>query len=249
MMKSLDYVYIMKKIIFSICIMVVLQAASLMNSSAYAKSHNTSSKSAVMKTVPDPLEPVNRAVFRFNELLDKFLLRPLAVTYRKIVPEPGRRSINNALDNLSNPVSAVNSIFQGNFTKASDYSWRFVVNSTLGVGGLFDVAKVAGLYVKDSEDLGQTFGHYNMGPGFYLVLPVLGPSTFRDAVGRVGDGFMDPFNYVDSDAYHITKNTLYGFSQRERVLDITDDVYRSSFDPYATLRSLYTQNRVRQINR
>lgn len=203
----------------------------------------------VAESTPDPLEPINRTVFKFNEILDTFLLRPIAVTYRRIIPEGGRRSIRNALDNLTNPVSAVNSVFQGDFDKASRYSWRFVVNSTIGVFGLFDVAKEAGLYVENNEDLGQTLGHYNVGPGFYIVLPVLGPSTFRDTIGNIGDGLMDPFTYVNSTSYHIAKNSVNGIAQRERILDITDGIYDTSFDPYATMRSLYTQNRVRLINK
>ena len=230
-------------ILFCLITLFALTTVSVQNVNA---SH--SDKQIVAKPTPDPLEPFNRTVFKFNEILDKFILRPVAVTYRKIVPPKGRRSIRNAFDNLSNPVSALNSAFQGDFDKTSGYSWRFIINSTIGIFGLFDVAGEAGLYIEDNEDMGQTFGHYNIGSGFYIVLPVLGPSTFRDTIGNIGDGFLDPFSYIESTTYHVVGNSANGIVQRERILDVTDGVYDSSFDPYATIRSLYIQNRVRLIN-
>ncbi len=196
--------------------------------------------------VCDPLEPVNRAVYSFNAFLDKILFKPIAKTYKKVVPEVGRKGISNFLTNLTEPVTFANSILQADAENTFTTFWRFTINSTIGIAGLFDVAKHGGLEHR-SEDLGQTFGKYGIGNGPYLMLPIMGPSNVRDLFGSVGDSFMDPYNYA-VDAYGIAgRGVLEGLDTRTDLLEIIDDVEESSLDPYATFRSLYTQKRMDEI--
>jgi len=197
--------------------------------------------------VCDPLESVNRVVYSFNSFIDKILIKPIAKAYKKVVPEIGRKGISNLLTNLTEPVTFANSILQGDAEHSFTTFWRFTINSTIGVGGLFDVAKHGGLEHR-SEDFGQTLGKYGIGNGPYLMLPIVGPSNVRDLFGSVGDSFMDPYNYV-VDAHGIAgRNLLEGLDTRVELLSIIDDVEDTSLDPYATFRSLYTQKRKDEIN-
>ena len=196
--------------------------------------------------VCDPLEPVNRVVYSFNAFLDKILFKPIAKTYKKVVPEIGRKGISNFLTNLTEPVTFANSILQADAENTFSTFWRFTINSTIGIGGLFDVAKYGGLEHR-GEDFGQTFGRYGVGNGPYLMLPILGPSNVRDLFGSIGDSFMDPYNYA-VDSYGIAgRGVLKGLDTRTDLLQIIDDVEESSLDPYATFRSLYTQKRMDEI--
>ena len=140
--------------------------------------------------IADPLEPVNRGMFWVNDKLYVYLLKPVAKGLR-VIPEPARVSTSNFFSNLGTPARAANNLLQLKFTNTAGELARFLVNSTFGLAGLFDPATKWGLEKKD-EDLGQTFGHYGIGQGFYLVLPVLGPTSLRDGVGRIGDHFVDP---------------------------------------------------------
>lgn len=196
----------------------------------------------------DPLEPFNRGVFQFNQMVDRFLLRPVASGYRYITPQVVRTHIGNVSDNLFEPLTMVNSFLQGNFTGGMTSFWRFVINTTVGIGGINDVAASAGL-TGHREDFGQTLGVWGVGSGPYIVLPILGPSSGRDTVGLVTDWFMDPVNYAVDDTW----TSIYiaagqGMVERERLLDPIDDINASSLDPYATFRSIYQQRRAAQIN-
>ena len=192
--------------------------------------------------VSDPIEKANRAVFSFNNFMDKILIKPIAKGYRFVVPELARKGIRNVLTNLSEPVTLINSALQGDAENSFKTFWRFTINSTFGIGGVFDVAKDAGLRHR-REDFGQTLGVYGAGDGAYLMLPILGPSNVRDAFGRVVDVFSDPFNYILQDEALITKTAFSGLNARDVTLDITDHIERTSLDPYAAIRSLYTQRR------
>jgi phospholipid-binding lipoprotein MlaA len=135
---------------------------------------------------------------------------------------------------------------QGDVENSFTTFWRFSLNSTIGIGGLFDIAKIAGLE-RRSEDLGQTFGKYGVKGGPYLMLPLMGPSNTRDLVGRVGDSFMDPYNYLVDDYGIAGRNVLNGIDSREQLLELIDDINENSLDPYATFRSLYSQRRADEI--
>lgn len=194
----------------------------------------------------DPLETMNRGIYAFNDVFDRFLLAPVARGYRSAVPEYGRQRVTNVLANLKQPVIFLNSVLQADPENAFSSFWSFMLNTTLGIGGLFDFADVnTDLKVRD-EDFGQTLGVWGVGPGPYIVLPILGPSSLRDTVGLAGDWFSDPFNYLD-DEIVITRTVIRAIDARANTLDLTDEINEKSFDPYATFRSGYLQKREAQV--
>ena len=194
----------------------------------------------------DPLETMNRGIYAFNDVFDRFLLAPVARCYRSAVPEYGRQRVTNVLANLKQPVIFLNSVLQADPENAFSSFWSFMLNTTLGIGGLFDFADVnTDLKVRD-EDFGQTLGVWGVGPGPYIVLPILGPSSLRDTVGLAGDWFSDPFNYLD-DEIVITRTVIRAIDARANTLDLTDEINEKSFDPYATFRSGYLQKREAQV--
>jgi phospholipid-binding lipoprotein MlaA len=197
--------------------------------------------------VSDPIEPVNRAIFRFNDAVDRAVLEPVARGYRYVAPEPVRRSVRNFLSNLRAPVTLANDLLQGERDRAGTTLARFMINTTLGVGGLFDAASVFGHQPHD-EDFGQTLGRWGVGDGPYLVLPLLGPSNLRDTGGRVGDYFFDPLNQccIGDDAA-LARFGSSALSEREQALEVVDDLRRNTLDVYATVRSAYAQRRAAQI--
>ena len=195
----------------------------------------------------DPFEPVNRAVFGFNMFADEWVLEPVARGYRAVAPAPVRRSVANFLGNLRSPVIFANDLLQGERERAGTTLGRFMINSTLGVFGLFDPASAFGHY-PHYEDLGQTLGVYGVSSGPYLVLPLLGPSNARDAVGRAGDYFIDPLNQccITTDE----RLALFGtgaVSDREANIELFDDLKANSIDLYATIRTVYAQRRAADI--
>lgn len=194
----------------------------------------------------DPIEPVNRGVFWVNDKLYFYLFKPIAKGWR-VVPEPARVSVGNVFDNLSAPVRMVNSLLQFKLKAAGSELYRFIVNSTVGLAGLFDPATKLGVPQHD-EDLGQTFGHYGAGSGFYLVLPILGPSNLRDGVGRIGDAFLYPLTYsLRSEELLATK-----FVESENELSLDKDTYegikKHEIDPYLFIRNAYEQRRAAKIS-
>lgn len=201
-------------------------------------------------TQDDPLESYNRGMFKVNEGIDTVLFRPVAKGYRYITPNAIRWRLGNASDNLYEPVSMVNAFLQGDFTQGMTNFWRFMINTTVGLGGMHDVAATAGLKPR-REDFGQTLAVWGVGSGPYIVLPILGPSNLRDTSGRVADWFIDPVNYAFRQDG--TDWTLYGVRggqaliERERLLDPIDDIYSSSLDPYASFKSIYEQRRDAEI--
>lgn len=192
--------------------------------------------------VRDPLEPVNRGIFWFNDKLYFYLLKPVARGLR-VVPEPARVSVGNFFDNLAAPVRLANKLLQFKPGDASDELARFVFNSTFGIAGLFDIAREQGGVSRKDEDFGQTLGHYGTGPGFYLVLPLLGPSNARDLVGRVGDYFLDPLPYVLDNRELIGAKAV----DKENALSLDKETYegivRDELDPYLFIRNAYAQRR------
>jgi phospholipid-binding lipoprotein MlaA len=197
--------------------------------------------------VSDPIEGVNRVIYGFNMFLDKILIKPIAKAYKKVVPELGRKGISNLLQNLTEPVTLANSILQGDVEHSFITFWRFTVNTTIGVGGLFDVANKGGLKHRD-EDFGQTLGKYGVGNGPYLMMPIMGPTNLRDLFGGATDSLMDPYNYLVDSHGIAGRNILNAVDKRAKLLGFIEDIEESSLDPYATIRSLYTQKRLDEIN-
>lgn len=197
--------------------------------------------------VNDPIEPVNRAVHGFNEVFDHLLLKPAATIYHDAVPQFGRQRVTNALNNLNEPVNAVNSLLQGDVQQTFTSLWRFVLNSTLGVAGLFDFADENATLKYRKEDFGQTMGHWGAGPGPYIELPIIGPSSVRDVIGLAVDIVSNPFTWMVDSAGNTTRAVVTAIDSRSRLLAFTNDVERNALDPYATYRSSYLQYRQKQI--
>lgn len=205
----------------------------------------------------DPLEGANRFVFSINRAVDVIAIRPVAVLYRDWMPAPAQRGVHNMVENLGEPVTAINEVVQGTPGRAGTTLARFLVNSTIGVAGLFDVASAIGLS-KTKEGMGNTIGYYaGVEPengGFYIVLPVIGPSNARDGVGLAIDAAVDPLSIVafsiSSTAGWIYAGARFGATvvdTRSRTLFALDDLERNSVDYYAALRSAYTQQRAEII--
>lgn len=198
----------------------------------------------------DPIEPINRAIFDFNLVVDGTIIKPAALVYRGVLPEQARTGVHNALDNLRSPIVFANDVLQGETQHAAITVWRFLINSTVGILGIFDVAKEAG-YPGHSEDFGQTFAKWGIGEGPYLVLPILGPSNPRDATGLAAEWFSDPFNMwmmnTDRDWAVWTRTGLEGVDWRSRNIETLDELQKTSIDYYAAIRSLYRQRRAAEI--
>ena len=198
----------------------------------------------------DPLEPTNRVFYAVNDGLDTVILRPAAQVYRFILPGAVRNGIHNVLSNLGTPVQLSNDIMSGKPKRAGDTTMRFLINTTVGVLGVFDVAKDWG-YPDHDADFGLTMARWGVPEGPFLFLPVLGPSGPRDAVGFGVDIALDPFGWVGAgtavSAANWTRFGLNVLDGRERYLDATDSIKKTALDPYATFRSLYRQNRVAKI--
>lgn len=199
--------------------------------------------------VNDPLEPVNRAIFGFNEVVHENLLGPVANAYNRNVPQTVRTGVSNFLTNLSSPISIANNLLQGDVAAAFDLLVRLIVNSTIGIGGIADV--MGGEY--RSEDFGQTLGVWGMGEGFYLVLPVFGPSNPRDLVGKfIVDPYFDPFAHwvdnTDRDTVSYAKQGASGIDEFAGVVDELNQIRKTSVDYYAAIRSLYRQKRKSEIS-
>ena len=198
----------------------------------------------------DPFEPVNRAIFSFNNVADRIVLEPIAKGYKKL-PSPLQSGINNFLSNLRAPLVVVNQLLQGQGQNAFQSSGRFIVNSTVGIFGLFDVAEKMGLEEKE-EDYGQTLATWGVGDGFYLVLPLFGPSNLRDTSGMVLTMLTDPINAYavsEGEAWLVPMRTAANaVDTRSQIIDEVNALRDNSVDYYAAVRSSYYQNRKAAIN-
>jgi phospholipid-binding lipoprotein MlaA len=205
---------------------------------------------AEYKETNDPLEPTNRAIYAFNDGLDTVIMRPAAQAYRFVFPQPVRTGIHNVLANLGTPAQLGNDILEGKPRRAGDTTMRFLINTTVGVLGIFDVAKDWG-YPEHDADFGMTLALWGLSDGPYLFLPVFGPSGPRDGVGLGVNAVMDPFTWVGQGtvvrALDWSRFGINGLDQRERHLDDVDSIKKTALDPYATFRSLYRQHRSAQI--
>jgi phospholipid-binding lipoprotein MlaA len=197
----------------------------------------------------DPYEQTNRAVFDFDQKLDKFVLSPVAGVYVDVLPDPAREGIHNFLLNLDLPVTFANDLLQGEMHRAGETFGRFTINSTLGIGGLLDPATDFGIpYHK--EDFGQTLGTWGVGEGPFIVLPLFGPDPPRDAGGQIVDIFLDPTTYIPIREHFwwgAGRQALAIIDTRSRNLDTLQNIERGSVDYYASVRSLYRQMRNNEI--
>lgn len=201
-------------------------------------------------TIPDPLESFNRTMFRFNDKLYFWVLKPVAQGYKKVVPEAARVGVNNFFSNLRFPIRFVSCLLQADFSGAATEFGRFAVNTIWGVGGLLDPASSKQLNIpKNDADLGQTLGVYGLGQGFYVLWPILGPSSARDSIGIVGDYFLYPVSYITPwydwlavRAYEEVNDTSLRIGDYEFIKE-------AAIDPYVALRDAYGQYRQKKVEK
>ena len=245
-----------KKIFYILCFSLLLHVNLANAGSEGSEDLNKSNNSA-----DECFEGVSRAMFKFNHVLDKAIFKPVAKGYRAL-PAPIRKGTGNAVDNLRSLLTLSNNVLQGEFGRAGNTAARFGINTTAGILGIFDPATKLGFEDQGKEDFGQTLGTWGADSGCYFVLPILGPTTARDAIGLVGNTLIDP-------VYHITHNTeirngLVGngnYSEhnyyyyrgtgavdfRAKNIESFESLEKNSIDLYASLKSLYLQNRAKKI--
>ena len=198
--------------------------------------------------ISDPLEPINRVFFHFNDKLYFWFLKPVASGYKAVVPRPARRGVKNFFSNLAFPVRFINCVLQAKFDGAGYEVGRFLTNSILGLGGFFDVAETHFNMKAYDEDLGQTLGAYGLGNGFYIIWPVLGPSSIRDTIGDAGDYFLDPVYHADLDTiYDLSIDGYEKVNDTSLVIGDYEDLKRSALDPYVAFRDAYFQYRRNKV--
>lgn len=198
-------------------------------------------------TVSDPLEPINRVIFHFNDKLYFWFLKPIAKGYSAIVPKPAQVSVRDFFYNLVFPIRFINCLFQAKFESASTELSRFLVNSTVGIAGFFDPATKRYNIKGQDEDLGQTLGSHGMGSAFYINWPILGPSNVRDTIGLVGDAFLDPLNYLSPSKYSLSTKGLRTVNKTSLTIGDYEDLKRAALDPYIAVRDAYYQYRQNKI--
>jgi phospholipid-binding lipoprotein MlaA len=194
----------------------------------------------------DPYEETNRDIFEFNMGLDRAVMRPVARGYRTVIPGPARQGISNALDNLSEPRTLINNVLQGDGEAAWNTFMRFMINSTVGLGGLFDIT-TEGNFERRKEDFGQTLAVWGVDSGPYLMLPLFGPSTGRDTAGFVVDTVTDPFGFVFGFVPAIARTGTRMIDNRSELIEETEVLEDTAIDLYASVRTLYSQNREHEI--
>lgn len=200
--------------------------------------------------IADPLEPFNRAMYHFNDKLYFWLLKPVAQGYGKVVPEAARVGVSNFFANLAFPIRFVNCLLQANFEGAAAELGRFTVNTLWGVGGFLDPASSKDINLsKQDEDFGQTLGAYGLGQGFFINWPIFGPSSPRDTVGLVGDGFLTPYTYLSP--WYAGAGTRGYDMVNDTSLKIGDyeSLKGAAIDPYVAIRDAYVQYRLKKVNR
>ena len=223
----------------------VLAVAILGAGSAQAQSA-TKAPAPASSPVSDPWEGTNRGLYKFSMSVDHAAIAPVIRGYKRVVPDPARGALKNAIDNLEEPRIAANDVLQGHLVRAGAASLRFVLNSTFGLAGFVDVAGQSGIPHHES-DFGQTLGRYGVGAGPYIFVPLIGPNNLRDGFGRILDAVGDPIGWaaggLDTTFGQVHAGT-YVFQARVDIDDQLIALDRDFTDPYATLRSAYAQNRV-----
>ena len=248
-----------RKIFYITVISFLLQTSIVVAGSTGSEELKDTSSEAT--TANECFEGVSRAMFKFNHGLDRVLFEPIAKGYRAI-PLPIRKGTGNFVDNLRSLLTLSNNILQGDFRGAGNTAGRFAINTTVGVLGIFDPATILGMEDRGKEDFGQTMGVWGTNSGCYFVLPVLGPTTARDAVGLIGNVFIDPVyqithnteikngvvgngNYSEHNYYYYRGTGAVDF--RAKNIESFDSLRNNSIDLYASVKSLYLQDRVRKI--
>ena len=246
-----------KKILIITTVFFLSQTLTLYAGTTGSEKLKTASNSA-----EDCFEGVSRSIFKFNHSLDKAVFKPVAKGFRAL-PVPIKKGTGNAMDNLRSLLTLTNNVLQGQFKEAGNTAGRFVINSTVGILGIWDPAAAAfGLEKQSKEDFGQTLGAWGTESGCYFVLPILGPTTVRDAVGLVGNSLLDPVyhithnsevnvgignqSYSEHNYYYYRGTSAVDF--RSKNLDSFDSVEKNAIDLYATVKSLYLQNRKKNIS-
>jgi phospholipid-binding lipoprotein MlaA len=200
--------------------------------------------------IPDPVEPMNRAFFKFNDKLYFWVLKPVASGYKAIVPEDARIGVRNFFSNLSTPVRLVNCLLQAKFKGAGNEVFRFLLNSTFGLAGFLDLAKRDFNVEKEDRDFGQTLGVWGMGPSFYLNWPILGPSSPRDTIGFIGDLAFDPRTYVFNAPWNYVAagaKPMEAINNTSFMIGEYEDFKKAALDPYVAMRNAYFQHREQKI--
>jgi len=197
--------------------------------------------------VADPLSPWNRAMFHFNDKLYFWLLKPLSRGYKAVIPTPVRSGVKNFFHNLTMPIRMVSCLLQGKGRAASAELSRFLINSTVGVLGFGNPARRWPELDPSEEDLGQTLGSYGIGNGFYIVWPILGPSTIRDSFGMVGDWFLNPVSYVDSTKAYLEIRAVETVNETSFKIGDYESLKEAAIDPYVALRNAYIQHRKKKV--
>jgi len=219
--------------------------------SACAKTDTPAYDESLTPGMSDPYEDVNRKIFAFNKVVNDNVVNPALTGYRAVVPAPARTGVDNALQNLQSPVHFANEVLQGDIKGAGDVTFRAVVNTLVGFGGLFDFAGAEG-YEADNEDFGQTLAVWGLKHGPYIVVPILGPSSLRDYAGYFVDYFMDPLGWywdnIDENHLHYTEAGVQYVNLRNNLKDGLKELEDSSIDYYASVRSSYYQARKAMIN-
>ena len=243
--------------LFSILVIILFSQFQVLNAIAGSDGEVEISlkKNNNQQVVKDCFESVNRGIFALNQGLDKVIFKPLAKGYRKL-PQPIRSGTSNVINNLGNVVTIPNNILQGQMKDASMNSLRLIINSTLGIAGIFDVASYYGIEKREKEDYGQTLGTWGVSEGCYFILPVLGPTTVRDSIGSLanvvgGDAWYNvtvanDTQYFNETDYYLTQ-VISGVDFRAKNLESFDSLENTSIDLYASIRSLYLQDRQRKI--
>ena len=239
----------LKKILIFLCLIYSTNLISAETSDNVTTDPRDYDAETLEDEIYDPIEPLNRAIFSFNNSVDKIVLEPVAKGYRKL-PSPVKSGISNFLGNLKMPIVIINQLLQGQGGNAVESTGRFVVNSTVGLFGMVDVATKIGLEKKD-EDFGQTFATWGVGDGFYIVLPIFGPSNTRDAVGTILTYTADPINaylVTEGEAWAVSaRMTANAIDYRSKIIDEVNALRDNSLDYYAAVRSSYYQNRKADI--
>lgn len=202
-------------------------------------------------TINDPIEKLNRAIFKFNDGLYTHVVKPFSRTYTKIMPDPVERGVDNVFDNLKFPSRFASNILQGKLTRAGQETGKFVVNTTIGIGGILKPSRNFENLNPPEEDIGQAFGAWGIGHGFYFVMPILGPTSMRDFVGNIGDETVQPipqpWSQIDDDGTRYALIVVETVNDLPSLMDLYDSMKRSSIDPYSAVRDAYAQRRARQV--
>jgi len=201
-----------------------------------------------LRTIADPLEPVNRAFFQFNDKFYFWILKPAASGYKAVIPQVVQVGVRNFFSNVATPIRLVNCLLQAKFECVGTEAARFVLNTTIGVAGFLDPAKTEFQIEKREKDFGTTLGFWGLGPAFYINWPILGPSSFRDTVGYVGDLFLDPANYlITSIPINLGIKSYYQVNEASLSLGEYEEFKKAALDPYIALKDAYYQYRQNKI--